>query len=328
MKNNKIILMWWLSVFLFLWTSAYSQVYNNPSVAYRTNKSIAITSFEILENSVVIDFEYLKSSLYEEGNYICISPATKIITESNQTAKLKGVKNIAIYPKKTLLKNDMRLHKFSLIFENKIDFNNTRFSVVEEEGSTRAFNFYDVNLKNNSKLSKKDQPLSDYFLKHIPYCLHSLYFKELFIHSHFNTQEYFNILIEELYNDKKIQGISKLKIENTILDKKKAISYLIIPPKEAKAVLSEYFYNKSEEGERVKRINIYFRDKIIAKKFFKSISDWYGATISQEGKTALLTDLRNRKNVLFSISEMYNSLHIVSIDVFTLKEFITLSKSL
>lgn len=305
--SNKMILF----CFLFISQSycIYSQKYNNPNISLRPNKSASISSINVLDKTIIVEIEYLGSSRQTSG-YINILPETKIKTKDGLTANLLSTKNIEIAPKKTSYKPNV-LQKFTLVFEKIANLEKKEFSIVESTKSPWYLNFYGIELKDNKVQSEKNSVKNDNFLSQIPDALHHLFYWDYFIESHYNTKVDFDNMIEYTINDK-IPQIGKIDGEEYDSE---TFAYTITTDLPTTNV-SSYYYKNENQGKSIDNIMFYFQNKENAQLFFKSICNWYGASIHENKKFANKVYFnKDIYDIFFKITDRDTNLFTVDINV-------------
>jgi hypothetical protein len=278
------------------------QTYNYPSTAVRFQKTVAITSIEILPQSIKVNMEYLGSQTDSVG-WMNISPETQIKTIDGIYANLKSTKGIEIAPKKTETKKGV-LYKFTLEFELIEDLEKTEFSIIESE-SYFSFNFYNISLENNTESDESNIAKDDYFFTQIPESLRYLYISERFSEStNFDTRTIFDELIQESF-ETKIESISKISLKDFQEYSKKLRGYILdtdLPTTKS----SSYYYDYNEGGERIFKIAISFNSKQNAALFLKSICAWYGASLNEDSNYAMKLDFWGKEKynaMLFALGD-------------------------
>jgi hypothetical protein len=306
--SNKMILFCFL--FLTQTYSIYSQTYNNPNIFIRTNKSATISSITVLDNTIIVEIEYLGSSRQTTG-YINILPETKIKTKDGLAANLLSTKNIEIAPKKTSYKPNV-LQKFTLVFEKIANLDKKEFSIVESTKSPWSLNFFGIELKDNRVQTENNSVKNDYFLSQIPDALHHLFYWDYFIESSYNTKVDFDNLIEYAI-DEKIPQIEKIDGEEYDSETYAYTLSTNLPTTN----VSSYYYSNKEDGKSINHITFYFKNEADAQLYFKSFCDWYGASINVEKKLAVKSYFKNKNiyDIFIKINQRYEIFYTVDITV-------------
>lgn len=265
----------YFALFLLFSLCSYAQVFRHPAMYARPNKSVSISSIEILKNSIKVDIEYLVSNLDASGSYN-ISDRTLLKTDDDISAKLINAKGIFIAPQMSYAKPGEK-KRFTLYFEKIENLQNKRLSLIENPSSSTAFNFYGIELNDNLNINPKYLPKNDFFLRGIPKDLHFLFYNELIFYSKNDLKELFNKLIEFSY-DNPFPGIDEIATEEV----PPFNVYNIISKNNDIVNSSAYYFLQKEDGSKVDGVMFYIKGEKYADEFFRSICGWYNADIRDD----------------------------------------------
>jgi hypothetical protein len=133
------------------------------------NNNLQLLRITITKNETKVDFGYQATSYYTNGGWIKISPKTFIRPKgSSQKLVLTNATNIPYGPEKLHFNSSIEWRYFSLHFPSLLDLKDSKKSMMfestslavdaidlieAENGTENDFNFYDIQLNDETKKS-------------------------------------------------------------------------------------------------------------------------------------------------------------------------------